>query len=58
MAGATRSVSLIDIDIVVVYPFVGRPSQQAKLLSILHYFQKIGETAPEGHVTFSRQVSQ
>jgi len=33
-----------------------RRAQQAKLRSILHYFQRMGETPAEGHVTFSRQV--
>ncbi|XP_059350663.1 uncharacterized protein LOC130693764 isoform X2 [Daphnia carinata] len=33
-----------------------RRSQRAKLRSVLHYFQRLSERPPEGHVTFARQV--
>ncbi len=33
-----------------------RRSQRAKLRSVLHYFQRLNERPPEGHVTFARQV--
>ena len=39
---------------VIVY----RRSQRAKLRSVLHYFQRLNERPPEGHVTFARQVRE
>ena len=41
---------------VVVWLFYRRRSQRAKLRSVLHYFQRLNERPPEGHVTFARQV--
>lgn len=35
---------------------IDRRSQRAKLRSVLHYFQRLSERPPEGHVTFARQV--
>jgi hypothetical protein len=35
-----------------------RRSQRAKLRSVLHYFQRLNERPPEGHVTFARQVRE
>lgn len=37
---------------------VDRRSQRAKLRSVLHYFQRLSERPPEGHVTFARQVRE
>ncbi|XP_045024136.1 uncharacterized protein LOC116923912 isoform X3 [Daphnia magna] len=38
------------------FQHLNRRSQRAKLRSILHYFQRLNERPPEGHVTFARQV--
>ncbi|KAK4005262.1 hypothetical protein OUZ56_006977 [Daphnia magna] len=40
------------------FQHLNRRSQRAKLRSILHYFQRLNERPPEGHVTFARQYSR